>query len=113
MATKQTRRKIRHKRIRAKVTGTSKKPRLSVFRSASHIYAQLIDDEKGKVLVSASDLAIKKGQKSEKAKQVGKLIAQEAEGKKIKAVVFDRGGYSYHGRLKALAEGAREGGLKF
>lgn len=113
MARKQTGRKIRHKRIRAKVAGTPKKPRLSVFKSANHIYAQLIDDEKGKTLLSASDLTIKKGKKSEKAREVGQLIAKAAAAKKIQAIVFDRGGYPYHGRIKALAEGAREGGLKF
>ncbi|MBI2042279.1 MAG: 50S ribosomal protein L18 [Candidatus Nealsonbacteria bacterium] len=113
MATKQAKRKIRHKRIRAKITGTSKRPRLAVFRSAGHIYAQLIDDEKGKTLASASDLAIKRGKKSERAKEVGKLIAKVSIEKKIKGVVFDRGGYPYHGRIKALAEGAREGGLNF
>jgi large subunit ribosomal protein L18 len=107
----------RKKRIRAKIFGTKDKPRLSVFRSAKHIYAQLIDDEKNKTLVSASDLELKKSRKKlkkiEKAKEVGKLIAKKAQNLKIEKVVFDRGGYKYHGRVKALAEGAREGGLKF
>lgn len=111
--TKKAQRKIRHKRVRAKIAGTAKKPRLSVFRSANHIYAQLIDDEKGRTLISVSDIAQKKGKKSERARAIGKLIAKEAAAKKIQAVVFDRGGYLYHGRIKALAEGAREEGLKF
>jgi len=93
--------------------GTAKRPRLCVFRSNQHIYAQLIDDDKGKVIVSAGDLDIKKGQKSEKSKEVGKLIAKKAQEKKIDTVVFDRSGFPYHGRIKALADGAREGGLKF
>ena len=107
---------MRHRRVRAKIYGTAKMPRLCVFRSAKHIYGQLIDDEKSQTLVSASDLElrIKKGKtKVEKAKEVGKLIAKKAQKLKIEKVVFDRGGYKYHGRVKALAEGAREGGLKF
>lgn len=105
----------RHKRVRAKIKGTAKVPRLCVFRSNKHIYAQLIDDEKGKVLLSAKDLEIKKPPKGKiaVAKEVGKLLAQKAIDKKYKKVVFDRGGYKYHGRVKSLAEGAREGGLKF
>jgi len=109
----------RHKRVRAKIFGTAKRPRLCIFRSAKHIYAQLIDDEKGKTLAAASDSGIKrtklktKKTKADKAKEVGKLIAEKAKTKKIEKVVFDRGGYQYHGRVKALAEGAREGGLKF
>jgi len=116
MLKKQEKRYRRHKRVRAKVFGTARVPRLCVFRSAKHIYAQLIDDEKSKTLVSVRDreLRKKKGQtKMEKAKEVGKLIAKKALAKKIEKVVFDRGGYTYHGRVKALAEGAREGGLKF
>ncbi len=124
--TKQEKRYRRHKRLRAKISGTAERPRLSIFRSAKHIYAQLIDDEKGETLASASDLELKKQNvrkekkpKNEKtgkaafAYQVGKLIAEKARKKKIEKVVFDRGGYKYHGRVKALAEGAREGGLKF
>lgn len=106
----------RHKRIRAKIFGTAERPRLSVFRSLKHIYAQLIDDEKNRVLLAASDQELKKDKreaKINKARAVGKLIAQKALSKKIEKVVFDRGGYQYHGRVKALAEGAREGGLKF
>ncbi len=107
----------RHKRVRAKIFGTAKKPRLCVFRSAKHIYAQLIDDEKGQTIISASDLELKKSKKQktkrEKALEVGKIIAQKAQDMKIEKVVFDRGGYKYHGMVKALADGAREGGLKF
>ena len=104
----------RHERVRAKIKGTAKVPRLCVFRSNKHIYAQLIDDDKGKVLLSAKDSEIKKLSKGKiaLAKEVGKLIAQKAIEKKYKKVVFDRAGYKYHGRVKALAEGAREGGLK-
>lgn len=112
----------RHKRVRAKIKGTAKIPRLCVFRSNKHIYAQLIDDEKGKTLVSASDLDIKSKKtkakkelsgKSAVAYRVGQILATKALEKKLEKVVFDRGGYKYHGRIKALAEGSREGGLKF
>jgi len=115
MLQKQEKRLRRHKRIRAKIIGSSLRPRLCVFRSAQHIYAQLIDDDKGKTLVGASDrdLKGKKEKKTNKAMEVGKLIAKKALEKKIEKVVFDRGGYQYQGRIKALAEGAREGGLKF
>jgi large subunit ribosomal protein L18 len=109
----QTRRGQRHARVRGKIFGTSKRPRLSVFRSAKHVYAQLINDENAKTLAAASDLSIKKGTKLEKAKQVGERLAQEARKKKIKSAAFDRGGYKYHGRVRAVAEGAREGGLEF
>ncbi len=117
MSEKKQKRNRRHKKIRAKLSGTKEKPRLSVFKSASHIYAQLIDDEKGKTLISASEKELvkvkKSANKTEKSKEVGKLIAKKALEKKIEKVVFDRAGYKYHGRIKALAEGAREGGLKF
>jgi large subunit ribosomal protein L18 len=113
MSIERNKRVKRHKRIRARMYGTAKRPRLCVFRSNQHIYAQLIDDDKAKVMASAGDLDIKKGQKSEKAKEVGKLIAKKAQEKKIDTVVFDRSGFPYHGRIKALADGAREGGLKF
>lgn len=113
-------RQRRHRRVRAKITGTAVCPRLSIFRSHKHIYAQLIDDRKSQTLVSASDLELKKSviKKKEMAKvglayQVGQLIAQKALKKKISKVVFDRGGYKYHGRVKAIADGAREGGLIF
>ncbi len=92
--------------MRAKIKGTAKVPRLCVFRSSKHIYAQLIDDEKGKTLFAANG-------KLTAANEVGKLIAKKAIEKKINRVVFDRGGYKYHGKVKALADGAREAGLKF
>lgn len=107
---------IRHSRLRTKIKGTSERPRLSVYRSLKHIYAQIIDDEKGKTLVSASDFEIKKDKKINKteiAQKVGELIAKKAKEKGIKKVVFDRGGFKYHGRIKALAEKAKEGGLVF
>lgn len=107
-------RTLRHGRVRSKISGTKEMPRLSVFRSSSHIYAQLIDDLSGKTLAAASSREVKgKGKKSELASEVGKLIASKAKEQKIEKVVFDRGGYAYHGRVKAVAEGAREGGLKF
>lgn len=94
--------------------GTKLRPRLSVFKSAQHIYAQLVDDETGKILVSASDIKMKsKNKKTGNTMEVGKLVAKEAIAKKIESVVFDRGGFVYHGRIKAVADGAREGGLKF
>ena len=97
------------------MTGTSERPRLAVFRSNSEIYAQVIDDSAGHTLVAASSRKMKelKGKKTDRSKEVGKAIAQMALDKGIKSVVFDRGGYIYHGRVKALAEGAREGGLQF
>ena len=105
----------RKARVRAKVFGTAQRPRLSVFRSLKHIYCQLIDDEQGKTLVSACDKQIKadKKNKTDLAYEVGKLIANKAKEKKIEKCVFDKSGYRYHGRVKALAQGAREGGLKF
>ena len=116
MQLKQEKRYRRHKRVRAKVKGIKECPRLSVFRSNQHISVQLIDDNKGETLLSFSDSEIKKKKgltKIEKAKEVGRTIATKALEKKIKKVVFDRGGYKYHGRVKAVAEGAREGGLSF
>ncbi|NLO89558.1 MAG: 50S ribosomal protein L18 [Clostridia bacterium] len=108
----------RHKRLRKKIIGTQERPRLCVYRSLKHIYAQIIDDIEGKTLVAASTLdpALRgtiKGNNKEAAKKVGELIAQKALDKGIKQVVFDRGGYKYHGRVAALAEGAREKGLEF
>ena len=106
----------RHKRVRAKINGTADRPRLDVFRSAKNIYAQVIDDVNGVTLASASSLdkAIEGyGGNVAAATAVGKLIAERALAKGIENVVFDRGGYLYHGRVQALAEGAREGGLKF
>lgn len=114
MNTKQVKRANSHRKIRMKIAGTTTKPRLFVFRSANHMYVQLIDDSSGKVLVSISDMKMKsKGKKVEKALEIGKLIAKEALAKKIENVVFDRGGFVFHGRIKAVADGAREGGLKF
>ncbi|MDR3154213.1 MAG: 50S ribosomal protein L18 [Deltaproteobacteria bacterium] len=112
-------RHTRQRRVRKKVRGTAERPRLSVFRSARHIYAQLIDDVSGRTLAAASTLtASVKGslgglKKIEAAKAVGKAVAEAAKGKGYGAVVFDRNGFLYHGRVKALSEGAREAGLKF
>lgn len=104
----------RHRRIRTKISGTKKIPRLAVFRSNKHIYAQLIDDKEGRTLVSASSLEIKeKKDKSATAYLVGQLIAEKAKKIGIERVVFDRGGFKYHGRIKKLAEGARQKGLIF
>ncbi len=135
MLEKQLKRYRRHKRVRAKVQGTAAVPRLSVVRSNKNIYAQLINDDKGQTLVAVSDRELKPetpasakasaGKQNSKLKkedrsakvvvayEVGKLVAQKAKGKKIEKVVFDKGGYKYHGRVKAVAEGAREGRLKF
>jgi len=137
MLEKQKKQYRRHRRVRAKISGTSEVPRLSVFRSNKHIYVQLIDDEKGQTFVAASDKEINPKPQTQNSKlklktqnlrekkenvrtgkvmvayEVGKLIAERALEKNIKKVVFDRGGYKYHGRVKAVAEGAREGGLEF
>ncbi|MEG0509441.1 MAG: 50S ribosomal protein L18 [Eubacterium sp.] len=115
-ADKNTQRLLRHRRVRAKIEGTPERPRLDVFRSAKHIYAQIIDDVNGVTLASASSL--QKGFEGfggnkEAAKKVGEAIAKAAADKNISEVVFDRGGYIYHGRVKELAEAARENGLKF
>ncbi len=109
-------RKNRHQRIRRKISGTAECPRLNVFRSNQNIYAQLIDDVEGVTLASASTLdseVSKEESKTEQAATVGKLIAERAKDKNITVVVFDRGGYQYHGRVQALAESARENGLEF
>jgi large subunit ribosomal protein L18 len=109
-------RERRHRRIRGKVAGTAERPRLAVFRSNKGIFAQLVDDENGKTIAGASWLGLPKsfkGTKTEQAEEVGKAIAAAAKKAGIEAVVFDRGGYLYHGRVKALADGAREGGLEF
>jgi large subunit ribosomal protein L18 len=109
----------RHKRVRASIVGTPERPRLNVFRSLVHIYAQVIDDTAGVTLVSAStidaELRSQMGgkKKSEQAKLVGQMVAARAKAKGLNLVVFDRGGYRYHGRVKAVADGAREGGLEF
>lgn len=118
---KQLKRQRRHKKIRAKIYGHEERPRLFVFRSQNHIYAQIINDDKAEVLLSASDKEIhsikekkeKSGGKINSAFEVGKLIAKKSIAKSIEKVVFDRGGIVFHGRIKALADGAREGGLKF
>ena len=117
MLEKQQKKQRRHKRIRAKIVGTNNCPRLSVFRSNRHIYVQLINDQKGRTLISLSDLKIKtakgRGNKTEVAAEIGKQVAKMALKKKIKKIVFDRAGYKYHGRVKAVAEGARQAGLIF
>jgi large subunit ribosomal protein L18 len=115
LTTRQARER-RHRRIRGKVQGTAERPRLAVFRSNKGIFAQLIDDESGKTIAGASWLGLAKpfkGNKTEQAAEVGKAVAAAAKKAGIETVVFDRGGYLYHGRVQALAEGAREGGLKF
>lgn len=106
----------RHKRVRAKVSGTAQMPRLCVFRSANHIYAQVIDDVAGTTIAAASTTEkafTENGGNKEAAKKIGGIIAERTKSKGITSVVFDRGGYQYHGRIKELAEGAREGGLEF
>jgi large subunit ribosomal protein L18 len=114
--TKPEARARRHKRVRGKVFGTAERPRLVVFRSNAGIEAQLIDDVEGKTLAGATWLHLKKsfkGNKTQQAAEVGKLLAERAKQANLESVVFDRGGYLFHGRVKALAEAAREGGLKF
>ena len=118
MITQTKRNEIRkriHARIREKLAGTTERPRLNIYRSLNHIYAQLIDDQKGETVVSASTLAmkLKSGGNVAAAKEVGKAVAEQAVAKGVKQVVFDRGGYLYHGRVKALADAAREAGLEF
>ena len=121
MSTKDSKaiRKIRHRRVRQKMTGTVSRPRLCVFRSLNHIRAQLVDDAMGQTLVSMSTLDAQvrdkseKAEKGKKAEAVGTLLAEKALGRGIKEVVFDRSGYKYHGRIKALAEAARKAGLEF
>lgn len=115
-----TPRKRRHVRVRAKVSGTKSRPRLNVFRSSAHIYAQVIDDHRGHTLVSASDLeqevldrAGEAATKSARARIVGEVIGERAKAAGVTSIVFDRGGYLYHGRVKAVADGARESGLAF
>jgi len=111
-------RRKKHARVRARVEGVPERPRLAVFRSSAHIYAQVIDDIGGRTLVAASDIdpdgkTAAKGDKTARAKTVGSLIAKRAKAAGVSKVVFDRGGYLYHGRVKALADAAREGGLEF
>jgi large subunit ribosomal protein L18 len=115
-----TTRERRHRRVRAKISGTTQRPRLNVFRSSAHIYAQVIDDTRSHTIVAANDLeeAVREragegATKSARARAVGEVIAERARGAGVDAVLFDRGGFLYHGRVKAVADGAREGGLKF
>jgi len=113
---KARRRKKIHFRVRQKIKGTAEKPRLNIYRSNKYIYGQLIDDISGRTLVSASSLetnVANDGNKSDQSKEAGKLLAERAKAENIEAIVFDRGGYLYHGRVKSFAEGAREGGLNF
>jgi large subunit ribosomal protein L18 len=102
----------RHRRVRRKLGGTPERPRLAVYRSNRHIYAQLVDDQGARTLAAASDLSIVEGGKGDRAKKVGQAIAERAKALGVDRVVFDRGGRLYHGRVKAVAEGAREGGLE-
>jgi large subunit ribosomal protein L18 len=104
---------MRHRRVRKRLSGSADRPRLAVFRSLSHIYAQVIDDRSRRTLAAASDVEVKSGNKTERAKQVGKALAEKAKAAGIGEVVFDRAGYRYHGRVKALADAARESGLRF
>jgi large subunit ribosomal protein L18 len=112
-----TARDRRHRRVRARVIGTAERPRLNVFRSLSHIYAQVIDDTQGHTLAAAGslegDLKGQEGTKTDQAKSVGRLVAERARAAGVTQVVFDRGGWKYHGRIKALADAAREAGLEF
>ncbi|MCC6318835.1 MAG: 50S ribosomal protein L18 [Gemmatimonadaceae bacterium] len=110
--TREEQRARRHLRVRKKVTGTGERPRLVIFRSLKHIYAQLVDDNSRRTLVAVGDQAFS-GKKSERASLVGKSLAEKAKAAGISKVTFDRAGYRYHGRVKALADGAREGGLEF
>lgn len=113
MNNKKVKRQLRHKRVKKNITSKSGLPRLVVFRSNKHIYAQLIDDKNSKTVASASDIKIKEKGKIIRAKEVGLNLAKVGIKKDVKKIVFDRAGYKYHGRVKALAEGAREGGLAF
>jgi len=113
MLAKFVKRLQRQQRIRAKISGTASRPRLSIYRSNTNIYAQLIDDVSGKTLCSASDIKVQDGTKSQKAGKVGEEIATKAKALKIDTIVFDRGGFAYHGRVKALADAARSAGLQF
>ena len=113
MIIKAKRYKQRKARVRSRITGSAERPRLTVYKSSIHIYGQIIDDEKGKTLAAASDIKVKSGKKIERAGAVGEELAKKALAKKIKKVTFDRNGFKYHGRVKALAEGARKGGLEF
>ncbi len=111
--TREEKRVRRHLRVRKALAGTPERPRLVVFRSLKHIYAQIVDDTTGRTLLAVSSHKITEGKKAERSVQVGKAIAEKAKAAGISRVVFDRAGYKYHGRVKAVAEGAREGGLEF
>lgn len=111
--TRTERRQRRHLRVRQRVNGTAERPRLVVYRSVKHIYAQLVDDDTGRTLFTVTDLATDSGKKAERSVEVGKQLAAKAREAGITRVVFDRAGYKYHGRVKGVAEGAREGGLEF
>jgi large subunit ribosomal protein L18 len=111
--TRAERRFRRHLRVRKRVEGTTERPRLVVYRSLKHIYAQIVDDTAKRTLLTVSDLTVGDGKKSERSRDVGKAIAERAKAAGITRVVFDRAGYKYHGRVKAVADGAREGGLEF
>ncbi len=113
MITKTDRRNRRKLKIRNRVVGTMERPRLSVYRTNQHIYAQLVDDSNSQTLMATSDVKLEKGTKSEKAKLVGESLAKLAQAKKITKVVFDRNGFKFHGRIKELAQGAKDGGLIF
>ncbi|MFA6445835.1 MAG: 50S ribosomal protein L18 [Candidatus Paceibacterota bacterium] len=112
-STKKQQTEQRHRKIRAKVSGTAEKPRLAVFRSNTAVYGQLIDDTKGRTLVAVSTAEVKTGTVIERAREAGKMLAKKAESLKLASIVFDRGGFKYMGRVQAFAEGAREGGLRF
>jgi len=111
--TKEAARRRRHTRVRGKVSGTTDRPRLAVYRSNASIYVQVIDDDAGHTLAAADSRQITDGDKTAQARAAGRLVAERARAAGVSTVVFDRGGYLYHGRVKALAEGAREGGLNF
>jgi large subunit ribosomal protein L18 len=111
--TREQQRHRRHLRVRKKVSGSSERPRLVIFRSLKHISAQIVDDVSGRTLLTVSSTGLEAGKKTEKSVEVGKLIAERAKSAGITKVVFDRAGYKYHGRVKAVADGARKGGLEF
>lgn len=109
---KQQHRMRRHKRVRAKIFGTVEKPRIAVFKSNQYIYAQVVDDESGKTLLSVSDMEVKTGKKSDKALKIGQALAAQMKEKGLLEAVFDRGGFKFHGRVKSIADGLRSGGIK-
>ena len=110
---KKLNRSRRHRKVRAKISGTSSRPRIAVFKSNQYIYAQVVDDESGKTLLSVSDMEVKKGKKSEKALKIGEALAAQMKEKGLLEAVFDRGGFKFHGRVKSVADGLRSGGIKF